>query len=96
MTLVMACGVMSLAVTERMRIDQVAYGERTKLILKAQLRHWPVESRPSYESALAERQQEIRDSFSYLPFVAIAAPLALLSAYLILWKPRKRKAESDA
>ena len=23
-------------------------------------------------------------------------PLILLSAYLILWKPRKRKAESDA
>ena len=31
-----------------------------------------------------------------IPYWSLVLPLTLLSAYLILWKPRKRKAESDA
>jgi hypothetical protein len=37
-----------------------------------------------------------RQSGEGVEYWLLVLPLALLSAYLILWKPRKRKAESDA
>ena len=31
-----------------------------------------------------------------IPYASVTIPLTLISAYLILWKPHKRKAESNA
>lgn len=35
-------------------------------------------------------------AFAVIPYFFLVMPPILLSAYLILWKPRKRKADSDA
>lgn len=51
--------------------------------------HTSVGDYPTYSST-------IRMSVLIVPYWAVVLPLTLLSAYLILWKPRKRKAESDA
>lgn len=46
--------------------------------------------------SLVAKSEKLRLAQWVMPYWLITVPLTLLSAYLIFWKPRKRKAESDA
>ena len=52
---------------------------------------WPPKPQRSYDDILHEQRRIAYAEFSYLPSVTIALPLTLLSAYLILWKPRPKE-----
>ena len=83
--LVVACTVMANLFMERVQREREAV---RRIQCKNNLRWPPLPPRP-YEVVLREYRQAMFADFSYLPHLAIASPLTLLSAILLFWPQRK-------
>lgn len=85
-TLVVACVVMLECFLERVQCEREAL-RRIQCINNLR---WPPRPPQSYDEILREQRLIAYAGFSYVPHVFVAMSLALFSAYLLLWKPRKQ------